>query len=391
MAESTSRAPKTSSRRQSSPGAYAVQSVLRACDLLRAFRSDHEVLHLKDFVARTHLKKTTVFRLLRSLEQAGAVRKVGTDRYRAHFRLVPEHRFRLGCAGQTSESSFSRDVLSGVRQAAEREGIDLIEMDNRYSPTVALRNAEQLIKDGVHAAIEFQSYEEVAPVISSRFLEAKIPLIAVDVPHPGATYFGGNNYQAGRLGGHGLGRWARRNWPEGADEIILLDMSMAGSLVQSRLMGLEEGLAEVFPALRHTARVHLEGEGRFGPGLEAVRQRLRHSPAKRFLIGAVNDLSALGALRAFEEAGRAEDCAAAGQGAFIEARRELRNPATRLAGSVAYFPERYGEGLIRLTLDILSGKPVPPAVFVKHVLLTRANVDRYYPNDMLLENREIHP
>jgi ribose transport system substrate-binding protein len=56
---------------------------------------------------------------------------------------------------------------------------------------------------------------------------------------------------------------------------------------------------------------------------------------------------------------------------------------------VAYFPERYGEGLIRLALDLLSSRPVPPAVFTDHTLITAQNVDHYYPNDRLLTADEI--
>ena len=44
----------------------------------------------------------------------------------------------------------------------------------------------------------------------------------------------------------------------------------------------------------------------------------------------------------------------------------------------------YGDGLIKLALDILTKKAVPPAVFVHHQVITRENVDHYYPNDALL-------
>jgi len=115
-----------------------------------------------------------------------------------------------------------------------------------------------------------------------------------------------------------------------------------------------------------------------------VRRHLRESNARRILVGAVNDPSALGALRAFQEAGRVNDCAIAGQNAEPEARAELRVPDTRLIASVAYFPEKYGEGLIRLALDILGGKPLPPAIFTTHQIITPDNVDHYYPNDALL-------
>ena len=45
-------------------------------------------------------------------------------------------------------------------------------------------------------------------------------------------------------------------------------------------------------------------------------------------------------------------------------------------GTVAYFPERYGDELIPLALSILQKKPTPSAVFVKHQLITPQNVGR---------------
>ena len=74
-----------------------------------------------------------------------------------------------------------------------------------------------------------------------------------------------------------------------------------------------------------------------------------------------------------------------GQNASPEGRAELREPHTRFIGSVAYFPERYGDDLIRVGLELLNRRPVPPAVFVKHQLITPENVDHFYPNDSLLQ------
>jgi ribose transport system substrate-binding protein len=130
---------------------------------------------------------------------------------------------------------------------------------------------------------------------------------------------------------------------------------------------------------------YLNTDGRLGESFEAMRKYLRGSRAKRIMIGAINDASALGALRAFQEAGRAANCAIMGQNASPEGRAELREPGTRLIGSVAYFPERYGEDLVRVALDILNRRPVPPAVFVKHQLITPETVNHFYPNDRLMQ------
>jgi ribose transport system substrate-binding protein len=70
-----------------------------------------------------------------------------------------------------------------------------------------------------------------------------------------------------------------------------------------------------------------------------------------------------------------------GQNGIRDTRRELRRPGTRLVGTVAYFPERYGDDLLPLALTVLQRKSVPPAVFVKHQLLTPKNVDLFYAHD----------
>ena len=75
-----------------------------------------------------------------------------------------------------------------------------------------------------------------------------------------------------------------------------------------------------------------------------------------------------------------------GQNASPEGRAELRTPGTRLIGSVAYFPEKYGAEIVAVALDILHRRAVPPAVFVKHQLVTPENVDHVYPNDQLIQS-----
>jgi ribose transport system substrate-binding protein len=67
-----------------------------------------------------------------------------------------------------------------------------------------------------------------------------------------------------------------------------------------------------------------------------MRRHLRGAPSKRTLIGGINDSSALGALRAFQEVGRQEHCAMMGQ--TLYPRAELREAGTRLIGSVVFFP-----------------------------------------------------
>jgi ribose transport system substrate-binding protein len=355
-----------------------VEAVVRACRILQSFERD-ETVTLAQLVERTALSKTTCFRLLQSLVKGGMIERAGRSAYRSGIQLAAPSPYAIGFAAQTTDSEFSRDVSQSVHRVAERERVRLIAVNNDYSPKTALRNADQLIREGVNLVLEFQTYEHVAPIISSKFLDANIPVIAIEIPHPGAVYFGADNYQAGLIGGRALGRWAKENWDGNAEQVLLLELPIAGPLPQLRITGTLAGLSQTLPGVETRAAIHLDGKGEFETSLNAVRRHLRRASAKRTLVAAVNDPSALGALRAFEEAGRGHLCAVIGQNAIRDAREELRRPGTRLIGSVGYFPERYGEELIPLALSILQKKPAPSTVFVKHQLITPKNVGLIYP------------
>jgi len=173
------------------------------------------------------------------------------------------------------------------------------------------------------------------------------------------------------------------------DEIILLELARAGNLPRMRLTGMLFGMRSFLPGVADRQVTYINGDGRFLESFEAMRKHLRTAKSRRALVGAINDASALGALRAFQEAGRAQGCAVMGQNASPEARAEMRTPGTRMIGSVAFFPERYGEQVVHVALELLNHRPVPPAVFVKHQLITPETVDHFYPNDQLMQSHGV--
>jgi ribose transport system substrate-binding protein len=375
------KSPKASSPR--------TRTIDRACDVLFAFKGERELLRLRELARRTGLDDATTLRIVRTLVARGMLERADSQHYRSRVRILTDSRYTIGYAAQCTEFAFSREVTTSITWAAERQGINLVCLDNRYSRAAAIRNAESLIKRGVDLALEFQTDEKAAPIISSLYEQAGIPVIAIEIPHPGATFFGADNYKAGLIGGRHLGHAAQEHWAGEGEEILMLELSKAGPLPASRLTGILDGVCETAPKLKQMRIVRLNGNGQFGRSQEVVRKHLRQTRARRILVGAINDPSALGALRAFEEAGRSNDCLVAGQNASLEARAEMRRPGTRLIGSVAYFPERYGPQLIQLALNILDQRQTPPAIFVNHQLVTPQNVNIVYPNDPLLSAKRI--
>lgn len=357
----------------------ASETVLRACELLRAFVRTDEILRVQDLADRARLHKATASRLLLTLESAGFVERVPKLGYRSLIRFVSAQRVRIGYASQTEASLFAHEVSESVKRAAQTAGVDLIFHDNQYDRRLTERNARQMIEERVDVAIDFQTFEALSQQIASQFQAARIPLISVDLPAPGAIYFGADNYRAGRIAGRALGRWTRQNWKRDFEHVLLIELSAGGPLLEARMSGALAGLQETLGKIDAEQVFRLDGANTFEGAFTAVRRHLRKHRNPRSLVLSMNDPNALGALAAFRSEASIDRCAVAGQGATIDARNELRKKKTQLIGSVAYFPERYGEALLRLALDLLRRKATPTAIYTKHCLVTPRNVDKLYP------------
>jgi ribose transport system substrate-binding protein len=366
---------------------YTIQSVVRAASILNAFQSTSEVLDLRVVASRVGLHKATTFRLLETLVETHLLERAGKQGYRCCVQFARNKRYRIGYGSQTSLLPFTGTVSDGLVVAANNANIDLLVLNNGLSPRAALQNADTFVSEKVDLVIDSQINVGIAAQIAVKFAAARIPFIAIDIPHPGAIYFGADNYKAGRMAGRHLARWAAKNWKNGPEQIILLGVDAAGPLLNARLSGVLDGIHEVSPAAHRIPTHHYDTKGgQFEATLDVVRRHIRRRAPERALIGAVNDSAALAALQAFREAGIERSCAIAGQDGSLAAREEMRRRSSRLICSVAYFPETYGERLIRLALDVLKHKPVAPAVFVQHELLTPQSVDKIYPNDTWMKS-----
>jgi len=356
--------------------------VVRAAAIINVFQSTSEVLDLRVVAARVGLHKATTFRLLETLVETRLLEKAGKQGYRCCVQPVRSKRYRIGYGSQTSLLPFTTTVSDSLVVAANAANVDLLVLNNGLSPRVALQNADTFVTEKVDLVIDSQINIGVAAQIAVKFSEARIPFIALDIPHPGAIYFGADNYKAGRMAGRHLAQWAAKDWKNGPEQIILLGVDAAGPLLNARLAGVLDGINEVSTFGHNIPTHHYDTKGgQFEATLDIVRRHIRRRKPERALVGAVNDSTALAALQAFREVGLECSCAIAGQDGSLAAREEMRRPSSHLICSVAYFPETYGDRIIRLALDVLKHRPIAPAVFVQHELLTPQNVNKVYPND----------
>jgi ribose transport system substrate-binding protein len=267
---------------------------------------------------------------------------------------------------------FSVEVTESLKDAAASVGVDLLILDNRYDAATALKNAEEFVQNKVDLVIEFQVEQEVAPMIGDKIAGAGIPLIAIDIPHPHATYFGVDNYRVGIEAGETLGAYAKANWEGRVDWVIGLDLPEAGQLVQSRITGAFEGVRSLHQDLPVETFVRIDGRGMRDRSKKLISDFLqRHPKDKHILIAAATDSSALGAVDAVKEQKRERHVAIVGQDCIAEAMQEMRKDKSPLIGSVSHEASSYGPSLIHLGLCLLKGQTVAPYNYVGHKMVTR--------------------
>ncbi|WP_255551109.1 substrate-binding domain-containing protein [Granulicella sp. dw_53] len=352
---------------------YLIPVLSKALDILELLQSENQPMTLESIHRQTKISKTTVYRVLKTFVHRGYLSQSPDGLYR---QVTRPKKLRFGFGGQSADMPFSVEVTESLKEAAAAVGVDLLILDNKYDAATALKNAEEFVRSKVDLVIEFQVEHEVAPMIGDKIAGANIPLIAIDIPHPHATYFGVDNYRVGVAAGETLAAHATAHWAGKVEWVIGLDLAEAGQLVQSRITGAFEGVREGFPELPVECFVRIDARGMRERSRKLISDFLqRHPKDKYILIAAANDSSALGAVDAVREQKRERNVAIVGQDCIAEAMAEMRKDRSPLIGSVLHQTSSYGPSLIHLGLQLLRGQTVPPYNYVEHKVVTRASLE----------------
>lgn len=351
---------------------YLIPTVSRTFDVMELLQEKKAPMSLEAIYNELRFCKTSVYRILQTMAHRGYATRGEDGLYR--YVSAPK-KMRFGFGGQSVDMPFAEDVKSSLVAAAAASGVELLVLDNQYNADIARKNAEEFIKSNVDLVIEFQIDEQVAPLIANKIAEAGIPLIAIDIPHPHATYFGVDNFRVGLEAGMLLAEYARDQWDSKVDWVLGLDIEEAGALVQSRITGAFEGIRKTLRNIPSNVYIRVDSRGLREKSRRIVTDFLgRHPKDHRILIAASTDSAALGALEVAREMGRAKDLAIVGQDCIPEAMEEMQNPDSPIIASISHQAETYGPRLIELGISLLQGRSVPPYNYVNHRVVTRVTL-----------------
>jgi ribose transport system substrate-binding protein len=306
---------------------------------------------------------------------------------------------KIGFANLSHYVWFAKRVREGLEQATQQERqVELIVKDNRDGLQKAIRNAEEFLEQDIDLLIEYNSAGSIVGRTVMRMMHlADVPVVAIDLPIIGATYFGCNHDAVGIMAGHALGQWVQDHWDGHVDEIMLIaagrgedsernDSVRARDAAEGTLgprVRLEAALDTFQTRVQSTPYVRRSGGPSLTKSEEAVSgsteffaQTIMSIPrGYRVVAVCIIDELALGLAQAVRSAQREDHFAVISFGTPGAAMRsELANPRTCMIGLVDLHPERYGQNLLDVCLRILAGSAVPPAVFVEHEFLSSVEV-----------------
>jgi ribose transport system substrate-binding protein len=260
---------------------------------------------------------------------------------------------------------------------------DLYYADNQYDATIGLKNADIMLAKNPDVLINFQFDSRVNSIIANKFGQAGIPIIAVDVPTPGAPFMGVNNFPVAYMAGEVAIEYVEAlGGIDMIDAIVLLQFPAGGEVLMLRSEGFYQAFADKYGAdVVDPITVRADGgAGEAEQANQAMTDVLSTIPdAEYVVLTSINAQSMSGAISAVQTAGRwdPEKWIVVTQGADVTGNEQVVAGLTK--ASIAYFPEKYGEYLIPASVALMKGEVVPPFMYVENVPITMDNMADYYP------------
>lgn len=262
---------------------------------------------------------------------------------------------RIGVTLLTREHEFYRDLEAGLKDAADRQGYQLIVTSGDFDLAKQQSQIENFIVQRVDAIIVCPADSKgIGPAIE-RANQANIPVFTADIAAQGGrivSHVASDNLAGGRLAADFI---ARAIGGQGNVGIIGQQEVQTGL---DRENGFKEELAK-HPGIKVVAV--LNGGGVRDRSLKAAEDMLQGNAGMKAIFG-INDDSALGALSAAEARGR-NDLVIVGYDATPEAVKAILR-GSPLKADVAQQPRDLGAKTIEAIHTHFNGGQAPASIAV---------------------------
>jgi ribose transport system substrate-binding protein len=275
---------------------------------------------------------------------------------------------------------FVKIVSDSIKAEAKKAGAELVFCDSQLDGQKALDCARNMKTQGVQGIINFQLDEKAAPAVCKAGPD--VPTLAIDIHQAPCevAFMGAYNSHAGELLGEAIGNAMKSGDTCEYDTFVLLTAPAAGAVIKERADGTRKGFENICGPIPDDQFREVDGKATTDGGRTAFADTLTAlSGQKKIIVASLNDDMALGAKAAAETSGRTADVWIGSHGADPTSHDDIRNNPQWI-GDVAYFPESYGSIAVPAIIDAINGVTLPKNLLVNHEVITKDNIDEYYPN-----------
>ncbi len=253
----------------------------------------------------------------------------------------------IGVSLRTRGGDFYKELEAGLAAAAERQGYRLVVQSAEGDAAAQTRQLDEFAKQRVDAIVLVPCDPDTVAAGLRGVAAAKIPVFTADIAAKGAdvvSHVASDNYLGGKLAGRTMSKLLG-----GRGKVIVIDHPGVSS-VDDRVRGFEDALKPQ-SGISIVAKPSSDGERDKAESVMDVALRRYDDLAGVF---AVDDDSALGALRAIESAKR-DRVVVIGFDATPEAQDAIRR-GSAMKADVAQFPKRIGEKTIDAVTTHFAGE-----------------------------------
>ena len=317
----------------------------------------------------------------REAEVAQAQVAVQAGDYSTNIRAA-EQRWVIGYGDGYAGIPFTDSVTDSINEVAEQMGVEILYCDNAVDQEKTVQCSNLIVDQGADGVIFANWIGGTQELIGGIFTDAGLSCVSYDGPHPGCIAFGPDNFESSREAGRYLAAFANeQGWDPAETELIVLwvpDVPVMPARRDGSIAGVLEGFA--IPE----ENIHVDIPHRdIADVLPNVTDWITANPdAQNVLCFGHSDQPGVDCALALEAGGFLGRAAAASLGASDEALVELctrTDEESVFRATISFFPERYGQYLVPIVVDMLEGWPVPESVIPSVSPVTRANVDELYP------------
>ena len=295
--------------------------------------------------------------------------------------------FVIAHAINDTEGAWGTDVWDGFEEAAkEYSKLELHQFDCKNNPDDSLKAVLDIQTLNPDLVIYF-NWVGAGQEMAKWCEENEKPEIEIDVPYgDNAWFYGVNNPMTGILGGEKMGEWVKENWAgeevtivqnteyESGEDVYLRNSEFLRVFIET------VGDSVTITNLNDEGKVdELNGDTSPELGLELMSSWLTANPdADHIVIWSMTDEACAGMYAAVKNANRLDQCVFGSINGTPNAFNIIAEDE-RYLGSIAIFPELYGQGVLKMAMNILTGMDVPKKVVTKYDWITLDNLGDYYP------------